>query len=159
RAGASCASTKPAPRRMRCGSRQLSVEPPSTTCSTPVTYDDASDKRKSTTDDTSSTVPGRRSDTRPVRSARSSSVLGAVYMPVSAMPPGWTELTRMPDGPRSFAALFVKPRTAHFDVAYDDNPTMPRNPAIDEMLTIEPPPAARIGSTTLVIPHHVPVTL
>jgi hypothetical protein len=36
---------------------------------------------------------------------------------------------------------------------------MPRVPAIEDLFTIEPPPAARIGAIAFLTPHHVPTRL
>ena len=33
---------------------------------------------------------------------------------------------------------------------------MPVMPAVDDTLTMEPPPACRMGSITLLMPHQVP---
>src|SRR5262245_34220235 len=80
-------------------------------------------------------------------------------MPVPSMPPGCTELTRTPYSPNSFDATLVNPRTAHFDEPYDPNPGSPFMPAIDDTLTIAPPPRRRIGAITFLMPSHVPTTL
>ena len=50
----------------------------------------------------------------PPNSIAESSAPTSRIMPVSIMP-GWTEFTRIPRGPSSSAAAFVKPRTANFD--------------------------------------------
>ena len=46
------------------------------------------------------------------------------------------------------------PRTAHFDAEYANSVDAPRRPATDEILMMEPPPAAFIGSTTDFIPRY-----
>jgi hypothetical protein len=59
----------------------------------------------------------------------------------------------MPSRPSSIAALFVRPRSAHFDAAYAETPFSPDSESIDPTFTIEPPPCRRIGSSTARIPR------
>src|SRR5260370_24210740 len=70
--------------------------------------------------------------------------------------PGWIEFTRIPRRPRSCAADFVIPRDAHFVAWYAKTPGKPVIAANEEMLMIEPPPAADIDATTAFIPRNTP---
>ena len=45
---------------------------------------------------------------------------------------------------------------ANFDAEYDTRPFFEPMPSIDEMLTIEPPPASVIGPIADRIPRNVP---
>ena len=56
--------------------------------------------------------------------------------------PGWMQLTRTPSGPASAARLWVKPTTAHFAAEYGVRIGKASRPAIEERLTMLPPPAA-----------------
>src|SRR2546428_10649646 len=55
--------------------------------------------------------------------------------------------------PSSSAAVFVSPRTPHLLATYAPTPNVPVNPAPEEILTIEPPPALRIEDATARIPQ------
>ena len=58
------------------------------------------------------------------------------------------------------AVDLVKTRTAPLDAAYTgDAWGRPTIPAIDDMLTIEPPPARRIAGTTYLVPRNTPLAL
>src|SRR6185369_5680212 len=92
---------------------QLAYNPPSTTNSAPVQYELSSLARNNATDATSLAAAVRPIGT--LRVMRSRSVGSWPSMSVS-MRPGWIELTRTPRRASSMAALFVMPRTAHFDV-------------------------------------------
>jgi len=65
----------------------------------------------------------------------------------------------MLSGAKSSAAALVRPRTAHLLVVYAAICAMPRNPAVDDTLTMTPPPAALICGVTARIPKKGPVTL
>jgi hypothetical protein len=73
--------------------------------------------------------------------------------------PGWSEFTRMPWGASSMAADLVRPRRPHFDATYPWAQGVPRSPSIDEVLMIEPPPAAIIASAAACMPRKAPVRL
>src|SRR5665647_3527705 len=75
------------------------------------------------------------------------------------MPPGWIELTRMPERPRSIAATLGRPRRAHLLATYEPRLAIGMSPAADEMLTIAPPPAAFMSGATAFMPSIGPVTL
>ena len=80
-----------------------------------------------------------------------------VGLPITVLtPPGWIEFTRMPKRPSSIAAVFVMPRIANFDAVYDTSPFLEPMPSIDEMLTIDPPPAAFIGAIAARMPRKHP---
>ncbi len=53
--------------------------------------------------------------------------------------PGATELTRMPCGPFSIAAVLVRPTTPCFAATYAGVVGCGRKPDTEEMLMIEPP--------------------
>src|SRR5262249_61593509 len=76
-----------------------------------------------------------------------------------SMIPGWIEFTRIPNGPSSRAAPFVMPRTAHLLAPYAKHGAEPLNPAIDEMLMIEPDRCAFIDGATACMPRNTPVWL
>src|SRR2546428_9832677 len=61
--------------------------------------------------------------------------------------------------PSSSAAVLVSPRTPHLVDTYAASPNVAVNPAPEEILTIEPPPALRIEDTTARIPRYEPVRL
>src|SRR5438132_11373749 len=61
--------------------------------------------------------------------------------------------------PSSNAAVLVSPRTPHLLATYAASPNVAVNPAPEEILTIEPPPALRIEDTTARIPRYEPVRL
>jgi len=89
--------------------------PPSAVNSLPVEYDDSSEARNATSRETSagSAIRASGMDLRKAwASAVSMSSAWASTMPVST-PPGWTELTRMPRWPSSWAADLVIPRIAN----------------------------------------------
>ena len=46
---------------------------------------------------------------------------------------------------------------ANFEAAYADSPSAPTKPSIEEMFTIEPRPAARIGAMADLTPSQVPL--
>jgi hypothetical protein len=56
--------------------------------------------------------------------------------------PGQMQLTRIPDETSSSAATFVRPRIANLDDTQPLDATIAACPRIDEIATIEPPPAA-----------------
>jgi hypothetical protein len=57
------------------------------------------------------------------------------------------------------AAVLVSPRTAHLLATYAPKRGRPCRPAVDEMLTIEPPPARTIDGVTVFMPRNTPCTL
>src|SRR5205809_556081 len=57
------------------------------------------------------------------------------------MAPGATALTRIPRGPYSRAADWVRAATAAFAAAYGPSPGDGRTPLIEAVLTMLPPPA------------------
>src|SRR3546814_13894791 len=75
------------------------------------------------------------------------------------IPPGCTELTRMPSGPRSMAAVFESPRRPHLLATYAPPDGSPTIPALEEMLMIDPPPARSIDGVTTFIPLSGPIRL
>ncbi len=75
------------------------------------------------------------------------------------MKPGWIEFTRIPRGASTRAAALVMPRTAHLLATQERIRSIPIRPSIEEMLRIDPPPAALIGSTTARMPRKTPVWL
>ena len=72
------------------------------------------------------------------------------------MPPGCTEFTRIPEWPSSIAATFVMPRTANLLAVYARVLGRPMNPLVDEVLMMDPPPAAFIDGTTACMPRKHP---
>ncbi len=99
----------PADRSRRCLGRR-SVAPPSTDHSAPVTYAGlvGREERHDVGDVLGLAPSGRSAASSPSRTAgRPPPTIGV------AIPPGCTEFTRMPSGPRSWAADFDEPRTAH----------------------------------------------
>ena len=89
-----------------------SDEPPSTPNTCPVTKRARSLASSAIASPTSSAVPMRPRDVLSASSALSSGLRFAI-MSVS-MQPGATQLTRMPDGPSSFAIAFVNATIAPF---------------------------------------------
>ena len=73
--------------------------------------------------------------------------------------PGAPQLTRIPSGARSPAADLVSPRSAHLLAAYALPPAKPPRPEIDEMFTIEPPPARSIDGAACFMPRNAPTRL
>src|SRR5215471_10918403 len=86
----------------------------------------------------------------------SSAASAAPRVMLVSTPPGWTELTRMPNRPSSRAAALVMPRMANLLALYAESPAAPVKPSIEEMLMIEPPPAAVIGPITAFMPSQQP---
>src|SRR4051812_35270514 len=124
----------------RPGSMSPHVQPPSTVNSAPVQYEASSDARNSAMYAISmgSAMRGMGILAKTGATA-AASPLG---LPISVLtPPGWIEFTRIPKWPSSMAAVLVMPRMANFDAEYDTRPFLEPCPSIDEMLTIEPPPA------------------
>src|SRR5680860_1109456 len=122
--------------------------PPSMTNSAPVQKLDSSDARKVVICAISSGCPTRPSVASRARYGFGSNPSFASDVMGVSIAPGWTELTRMPDGPGSNAAVLVRPRTANLLDTYAPVAAAPAMPLIDEKLTIEPPPADRIGAIT-----------
>src|SRR5215472_5618143 len=135
--------------------------PPSATNSLPVQYDDSSEARNATSRDTSTDWPNLPSgNALTYRSPRSGSMASAVSRTILVrIPPGWTEFTLIPNWPSSCAAAFVMPRTANLLAEYAEQSAAPVSPSIDEMFTIEPPPAAFIGSIADFMPSQQPTAL
>src|SRR6516162_722085 len=79
---------------------------------------------------------------------------------IGGISPGCTEFTRMLSRPCCTAAALVKVRTAPFEALY---PTWtwswPVMPEIDEMLTIDPPPAAFMTGIANFMPRKTPRAL
>src|SRR3954463_2482043 len=137
----------------------LAVTPPSTTNSAPVQYDESSLARNATTDATSSASPIRLSPATFLPTyLRPSSSITARVIGVS-MPPGCTELQRILSAPYSIAATLVMPRTPNLLAVYAPQNTVPASPSVEEMLTIEPPPARFIAGMTVFIPRKTPIRL
>src|SRR5215469_12128080 len=72
------------------------------------------------------------------------------------MPPGQTQFTRIPKGPSSMAVALENPRTAHLLEQYAERVDIPCRPAVEETLTIAPPPVFIVRATALV-PSMVPL--
>src|SRR5580704_3266181 len=113
----------------------------------------------------SSAWPATPSGTDPAAIASGSS--GALARPGNfvqigvAMIPGCTEFTRIPSlaCAHSSAIDFANSRTAPFDALYPARPAEPRNPAIDDNMTIEPPlPARRIAGMQYLHARNTPST-
>src|SRR5262245_53426804 len=74
--------------------------------------------------------------------------------------PGWTELQRIRSFAYWIAVALVSRRTAPFDAWYCALVvSTPTRPSWDEMLMIEPPPAARIAGMAARVPRNTPVEL
>ena len=82
----------------------------------------------------------------------------SLAMGVSMMP-GWMELTRTPWGASSWDAPLVMPRTAHLLAPYANAMPVPRNPAMEEMLMMEPLPWSIMIGAMACIPRKTPVWL
>ena len=63
------------------------------------------------------------------------------------------------NGANSKAPDSARPRTAHLDATYGMRGRRAAQPLDHDMLVIEPPPAAVIGSTATRFPRNVPVRL
>src|SRR3954453_22281202 len=74
-------------------------------------------------------------------------------------PPGWMEFTRMPKRPSSRAAVLVIPRMANLLAEYETSPFFEPMPSMDEMLMIDPVPAAFIGAMAARMPRKQPTWL
>ncbi len=74
-----------------------------------------------------------------------------------AIGPGWIDITRMPNGPSSSAALLVRPRTPHLEAVEAPIDACPINPAVEEIVMIAPPLAFFKDATVACMPSHVPV--
>src|SRR2546426_10810126 len=74
-------------------------------------------------------------------------------------PPGCTELHRILSWTCSSAVALVKRRTAPLVAMYAASPGLPRNPAVDEIFTMEPPPARRIAGMACLVPRNTPFAL
>ncbi len=70
--------------------------------------------------------------------------------------PGNTALTRMPDGASSAAAIWVRPRSAHFDEPYAAWLGNGRIAPVLQVLTIAAPSACRSASSAARIPRNGP---
>ena len=65
----------------------------------------------------------------------------------------------MPCGASSRAADFVSPVRPHLEATYPCAQGVPRRPSIEEVLMIEPPPAAIMASAAARMPRNGPVRL
>src|SRR6266699_1786594 len=74
-------------------------------------------------------------------------------------PPGCTELHRILSWTCSSAVALVKRRTAPLVAMYAASPGLPRNPAVDEIFTMEPSPARRIAGMACLVPRNTPFAL
>src|SRR5712691_5970905 len=152
-----CAAGMPGCRCERSPS-YCAVYPPSITNSLPVTNDDSSEARYSTPYAISSVVATRPRGTYRSRSSRSAGLRAAspsCRMGVST-PPGCTELHRMLSRACWIAVTLVNKRTAPLDAIYAGGP-MATRPEIDEMFTIEPPPARRMAGMACFVPKNTPL--
>src|SRR5262252_5877611 len=70
-------------------------------------------------------------------------------------PPGCTELHRMWSRACRVAVILVNKRTAPLEAIYAGGPIATR-PEIDEMFTIEPPPARRMAGMACFVPKNTP---
>ena len=73
--------------------------------------------------------------------------------------PGCRELQRMPCGASSIATDLVSPVRPHFEATYPWAQGVPRRPSMEEVLMIDPPPAAIIASADARMPRKAPVRL
>ena len=78
-------------------------------------YELASEARNATTSATSSASPIRGIGKPANTAALSTSSNWSPPVIGVSITPGWTELTRIPAGPSSMAAVLVMPRIAHFE--------------------------------------------
>jgi hypothetical protein len=68
------------------------------------------------------------------------------------MPPGSSDVTRMPSGATSVASTAEKPAVAHFALWYADSPGVAiRLPTEVTLMMCPPPCSRRIGSAALVV--------
>src|SRR6185437_8426177 len=94
----------------------------------------------------------------PSRYSRSTSDAAAPRAPASramtprmrspSTEPGQTAFARTPCGPSSIASVLVRPITAHLAATYGARRPIPCWPAVEEMLMIDPLPAAFMAGTT-----------
>ena len=74
--------------------------------------------------------------------------------------PGWTELHLMFSDANRPAVDLVRILTAPLDAAYaGEDSGRPTMPAIEEIFTIDPPPALCIAGTAYLIPKNTPLEL
>src|SRR5262245_83240 len=77
-----------------------------------------------------------------------------------AIGPGCTELQRLLSRACWMAVDLVQSRTALLVAVYAAvSPGLPTRPAVDEILMMEPPPAARIAGLAHFVPRNTPLTL
>jgi hypothetical protein len=97
-------------------------------------------------------VAAMRASTPPGIVRRSSASIGV------SVGPGAITLTRMPSGPKSWAAVRVRPITACFVAWYAPMPELPRTPPMLLTFTIDPAPWRSITATSARRHSHVPFT-
>src|SRR5258708_9936015 len=122
------------------GYQPLITQPPSQAITCPVMNEDSSPARNATRSAISSGVPIRRIG---VRDAMSSFAPGVVKYWRSigvSMGPGAMAFTLIPLSARSSAAALVSPTSPVFDAMYAGRFGNPSRPAVELMLTIDPPP-------------------
>src|SRR4051794_13387889 len=108
----------------------------------------------------SSGLPMRPNASRPKPSSLMMSSSTDVGLPMIVLtPPGWMELTRMPNRPSSREAVFVIPLMANLLAEYDRSPFLEPTPSMEEMLMIDPPPASRMGAMAERMPRKHPTWL
>ena len=95
-----------------------------------------------------------------IRSARTAGSAVRPDVRIAGMTPGCTELARMLSFACCTAVAFVISRTAAFEALYAMwTCSLPIMPAIDDRLTMEPPPAAFIAGMACLMPKNTPVAL
>src|ERR1700730_7320009 len=138
----------------------MAIAPPSTSISEPLMEDDSSEARNRMAYATSSTSPGRRIGMTRMRSARTAGSAVRPDVRIGGMMPGWTELARILSLACCTATDLVISRTAAFEALEAMwTCSLPMMPAIDERLTIDPPPLAIMGGTAYLMPKNTPVAL
>src|SRR3984885_4795721 len=120
-------------------------------------YDASSEARNKTAFATSSVSPARTSSTPSSTFARTA---GSAVIPdvrIGGISPGCTELARIPLEPNCTAMDFVNVRTAPLE-ALEPMCVLsePVTPAMEDKLTIDPPPACFIASTACLVPRNTP---
>ena len=72
--------------------------------------------------------------------------------------PGSASVTAIPCGATSSARPFDSPSSANFDAEYAAAPGLTRNPATEDICTIQPLPAARMCGSTARVSSTTPNT-
>src|ERR1051325_7258691 len=92
-----------------------------------------------------------------MRSARTAGSAVRPDVRIGGMIPGWTELQRILSFACCTATDLVISRTAAFEALYAMwTCSLPMMPAIDDRLTIEPPPLAIIAGIACLMPKNTP---